>query len=90
MKASSAWLSILQSEFRMSSFMSGGRYRTHSREFKLEVCRQMDVGLKRPAQVCRGVIVLAYRSSFRDAQYKASGLCPGAYAGIRVMEVTPR
>ena len=27
--------------------------RTHSREFKLEICRQLATGEKRPAQVCR-------------------------------------
>ena len=27
--------------------------RNHSREFKLEVCRQVDQGEKRPAQICR-------------------------------------
>ena len=27
--------------------------RTHSREFKLEICRQLDAGIKRPCQVCR-------------------------------------
>jgi transposase len=33
--------------------MSGRIARTHSREFKLTLCRQIDAGLKRPAQVCR-------------------------------------
>lgn len=28
--------------------------RNHSREFKLECCRQIATGRKRPAQVCRG------------------------------------
>ena len=27
--------------------------RTHSREFKLDLCRQVETGVKRPAQVCR-------------------------------------
>jgi transposase len=30
-----------------------GRGRTHSREFKLEVVRQLTSGEKRPAQLCR-------------------------------------
>lgn len=29
------------------------RGRTHTREFKLEVCRQIMQGEKRPAQICR-------------------------------------
>jgi transposase len=27
--------------------------RTHTREFKLECCRQVAIGQKRPAQICR-------------------------------------
>ena len=45
--------------------------RSHSREFKLEVCRQLDAGLKRPSQVCRehqlaNSMLSRWRQEFQD------------------------
>ena len=45
--------------------------RTHSREFKREVCRLVESGLKRPAQVCRehqlaASVLDRWRHEYRD------------------------
>src|SRR5215212_6583155 len=45
--------------------------RTHSREFKLEICRQLEAGLKRPSQVCRehqlaNSMLSRWRQEFQD------------------------
>ncbi len=54
--------------------------RTHSREFKLEVARQVADGTKRPAQVCRehglaGSLLLRWRKEY-EARGEAAFL-PG-------------
>jgi transposase len=48
-----------------------GRGRVHSREFKLEVVRQIASGAKRPAQICReyalaNSVVDRWRQEYRD------------------------
>src|SRR5438046_10632535 len=45
--------------------------RIHSREFKLDVVRQIEVGQKRPAQVCReyalaGSLLSRWRREYRE------------------------
>ena len=48
--------------------MSGRKF---TREFKLDVCRQMECGAKRPGQICRefdltAPLVSAWRSEFKE------------------------
>jgi transposase len=52
--------------------------RTHGRDFKLSVCRQIASGEKRPAQVCRehGLaesLLLRWRKEYRDRGEAAFG-----------------
>lgn len=53
-----------------------GRGRVHSREFKLEVVRQIASGAKRPAQICReyqvaNSVVDRWRQEYRERGERA-------------------
>ena len=56
--------------------------RSHNREFKLEVCRQIEKGEKRPAQVCReytlaNSLLAKWRQEYRSRGENAfSGAVP--------------
>jgi transposase-like protein len=65
------------------------RGRTHTREFKLEVCRQIEHGEKRPAQICRehelaNSLLLRWRKEY--AQYGEGAFLPGPRTDQEAME----
>jgi transposase len=70
--------------------MSG---RTHSREFKLEICRQLEAGLKRPSQVCRehqlaNSMLDRWRHEYRDRGEQA--FTPRKAEGVTDTELLQR
>ena len=72
-----------------------GRSRVHSREFKLEVCRQVVSGEKRPAQVCREHqlsegLLLRWRHEYEargDAAFAPAALSEGETLARKVAEL---
>ena len=72
-----------------------GRSRVHSREFKLEACRQVVSGEKRPAQVCREHqlsegLLLRWRHEYEargDAAFAPQGLSEGETLTRKVAEL---
>ena len=69
--------------------------REFSREFKLEVCRQIASGLKRPAQVCRehqvaDNVLLRWRREYEgrgEAAFTPQTLAPTAEQEQRIAEL---
>ena len=49
------------------------RGRKFSREFKLDVCRQMESGARRPSQICREFGILAPTISVWRSEFKERG-----------------
>ncbi len=65
------------------------RGRTHSREFKLEVIRQIATGQKRPAQVCREYqlaesLLLRWRKEYEERGEEA--FLPKQLSGTAALE----
>ena len=65
------------------------RGRTHSREFKLEVVRQIATGQKRPAQVCREhqlaeSLLLRWRKEYEERGEEA--FLPKQLSGTEALE----
>lgn len=63
--------------------------RVHSRELKLEVCRQITDGEKRPAQVCREHQLASSLLTRWRKEYTARGeaaFSPGEAAGSEALE----
>jgi transposase len=72
-----------------------GRSRVHSREFKLEVCRQVASGERRPAQVCREHqlsegLLLRWRHEYEargDGAFAPAALSEGETLARKVAEL---